>query len=144
MADNITVYEVGDEIVTECSKCKSETYHVITKMDGDVIKKVMCKGCNTTHVYRDKSVAASKPKAKKANGKAPSRRRRRTKDWESLQADIDESQIVDYQLDRDFSDKVAIRHKQFGIGYIHKVLSPNQIEVVFRDGVKILVHNYRP
>lgn len=144
MAEMKTSFDVGDEIFTYCTRCKTEMYHVVTKISQGQIQKVMCKGCNTTHTYKEGSEASSS--AKKANGSATrkkSGRGRRKKDWETLQANLQENEIVDYRLDRDFSDAVAIRHSQFGIGIIHKVLSSRQIEVVFKEGTKILVHNYK-
>ena len=139
MAEKKT-YAVGDEIFTECGKCKSEMYHIITTMVEDEIKKVMCKGCNTTHVYRDKS----KKKAKVAKTKTTKTRTRRVgrKDWGKLTADMPEDEFVDYDMRLDFSDNKGIRHKKFGNGVITKILADTQIEVVFEDSTKVLVQNY--
>ena len=87
---------VGDEIVTECGKCKAEMHHVITAMTEDKIRKVMCKGCNTTHLYKDKS---AKKTTKKAAAKKPRTRRRiRKYDWDALSAEIEEEEMLAYQL----------------------------------------------
>ncbi|RMD99606.1 MAG: hypothetical protein D6814_05265 [Calditrichaeota bacterium] len=142
MTNTTKAYKIGDEIFTYCTKCKTDMYHVITAMKDDVIKKVMCKGCNTTHVFKQESVKADNPKPKPEKPKKTIRRRRK-KDWESLQADISEDDIRDYQLDQDYSQTVAIRHSRFGIGVIYKVLSNQQIEVIFKEGTKILVQNFK-
>ena len=65
MSETPKTLAVGDEVFTECGKCKSEMYHVITAMSGDKIRKVMCKGCNTTHLYKDKAEKAKKKSAAK-------------------------------------------------------------------------------
>jgi len=73
---------------------------------------------------------------------APVKRRRRKKDWVSLMEDVDEEQIVDYNLENDFSETAAIRHKTFGVGIITKVLADNKIEVVFEEAKKVLAQNW--
>lgn len=69
-------------------------------------------------------------------------KRRRKKDWASLVEDIDEETIVEYQIDGDFSEIEAIRHKRFGVGVITKVLDDNKIEVVFEENKKVLAQNW--
>ena len=136
MKEKITNAEVGQELITECKKCKSEMTHVITVIKDGVIKKVMCKGCLTTHVYR------AEP-AKATARKTPRTRTSRRASWSTLVADIDDDQLVDYEIDKDFTEIRAIRHRQFGVGVVTKVISDNKIEVVFQDGKKILAHNWQ-
>lgn len=78
---------------------------------------------------------------RKTEGAAPVRRRRKT-DWASLVEKIDEEEIVDYDINGDFTDIEAIRHKTFGIGVITKILDDNKIEVVFEENKKILAQNW--
>ncbi|MCA9742542.1 MAG: hypothetical protein H6695_13875 [Deferribacteres bacterium] len=143
MSETPKTLAVGDEVFTECGKCKSEMYHVITAMSGDKIRKVMCKGCNTTHLYKDKAEKAKKKSAAKEKKVTKPRRRIRKYDWDALSSDIEEDELVDYQLAADLSEARGIRHKSFGIGVITKVISEKQIEVLFKDEMKILVHNYQ-
>ncbi|MDQ7065056.1 MAG: hypothetical protein Q9P90_12530 [candidate division KSB1 bacterium] len=146
MAEKVKTYDVGDEIFTYCGRCKSDMYHVITKVASGQIKKVMCKGCNYDHTYKEpagvKEQTATKAVAEKP-AKTASKRGRKKKDWESLQSDLNEEEIVEYAIDRDFSEARAIRHKKFGVGIVHKVLSNEHIEVIFKDGTRVLVHNYQ-
>lgn len=148
MSKKTKLAEVGDEIFTLCGKCKAEMYHVVTAVDkGGVIKKVMCKGCNTTHVYKaDKAGATKRKKAVVPKEKKMKTRRRRIRkyDWEALSAEVSEDELVDYDFSMDLTEVRAIRHRTFGIGVITKVLSHNQIEVLFKDETRILMHNYDP
>lgn len=144
MSDTPKKLAVGEEVFTECGKCKAEMYHVITAMSGDKIRKVMCKGCNTTHLYKDKSEKTKKKTtAKSAKKPTKPRRRIRKYDWDSLSSEIQEDELVEYQLAADLSEVRGIRHKSFGVGVITKVISEKQIEVLFKDEMKILVHNYQ-
>lgn len=138
--------EVGKEIETYCNKCKSKMVHVITTIKDDKIKKVMCKGCNNTHVYKpdtaDEAPKRKRGRPRKTEGKKIVRRRRK-KDWASMVANIDETEAVDYDINADFSEIEAINHKQFGLGVITKILDDNKIEVVFKENQKkILAQNW--
>jgi len=73
---------------------------------------------------------------------APVKRRRRKTDWVSLMEDVEEGEIVEYNLESDFSETAAIRHKTFGVGIITKVLADNKIEVVFEEAKKVLAQNW--
>ncbi len=134
------VYEIGDEVFTKCGKCKSEMYHVITAMTDGVIKKVMCKGCNSTHVYRPAKKEAAKKTATAAKPKRATRSRKL--DWNALSAEIEDDELKEYNMTEDFSAIRGIRHQTFGVGVITKVLSDTQIEVLFQDSKRVLVHNY--
>lgn len=89
-------------------------------------------------------VEEAKPKRgrpRKTDAQKPVRRRRKN-DWTSLVEKIDEELIADYDIESDFSEAEAIRHKTFGVGVITKVLDVNKIEVVFEEDKKVLAQNW--
>jgi ribosomal protein L44E len=139
---------VGKEVEAYCGKCKADTWHVVTVVKNDKISKVICKICNATHAY--KTPDKETPKAKAASTSA--RRRTTTgtkrvsgrgkKDWGTLVGQIEDKQVADYALSGEFSSTPAIRHKNFGVGVITKVLAKDKIEVLFQEGTKILAQNF--
>lgn len=138
-------YEVGQEVSCQCSKCKSEMVHVITVVKDGKIKKVMCKGCYTTHVYKPATVG-EEPKRRRGRkpkiaGEKPVRRSRK-KDWTTLVSDIDDSRLAKYDINGDYTEVRAIQHERFGVGVITKVIAHNKIEVVFQDEIRILAQNW--
>ncbi len=135
-----TLHVVGDEIEARCNKCKLDTVHVITAIDGVKIKKVMCKICLAYHAYKPAEGSGEDTKKEPAT-KRP-RRGRRKKDWATLVADIDDNSLPKYRITEDYSTSPGVRHPKFGIGVITNVFD-NKIEVVFQDGIKNLVHNWR-
>ncbi len=135
--------DIGQDVRALCTKCKSETIHVITKIDGDVIKKVYCKACNSTHVYKTLKTEAARAAKKTGATSATARKGRRSTKWTTLVADIEEDNIVDYEISKDFSSIEVIRHKNFGVGVITKVLDTNKIEVVFEENKKVLAQNWQ-
>ncbi|MDZ7360661.1 MAG: hypothetical protein ONB46_08035 [candidate division KSB1 bacterium] len=135
---------VGKDVEAYCGKCKADTWHVVTVVKNDKISKVICKICNATHAY--KAPEKEGPKAV-----SPSSRRRTSgtkrlsgrskKDWGTLVGQIEDKQVADYALSGEFSSTPAIRHKNFGVGVITKVLAKDKIEVLFQEGTKILAQN---
>jgi hypothetical protein len=135
---------VGQEIGSYCGKCKDERTHIITAMDGDVVRRVTCSTCNGTHNYKPvgASTAATRP-AKTITGRASTGRESKR----SKQADvfsIDPSRPVkSYDMNNAFSVGDVITHPKFGLGAVESSTSPNKIEVRFQEGKKILLHNMK-
>ncbi|MDZ7268029.1 MAG: hypothetical protein ONB48_09995 [candidate division KSB1 bacterium] len=128
---------IGREIETRCGKCKTDTLHTIIKVKKDgSIARVMCNDCKSEHIYRDKS-AAAKDSVKKTAPRAT----RRKKDYDSLMAEISENDVKDYTSADDFTETKAIRHRSFGIGVITKIHNNTRIEVLFKDGPRLLGQN---
>ncbi len=137
-------YEIGKEVEAYCSKCKYKMIHIITAVVDNEIKKVMCKGCNSTHVYRPEK-PVKRPAVKKSDDSTSTLttiRRPRKRNWASLRAKITESQIIDYNIKKNFTDAESVNHKKFGVGIITKILSEKKIEVVFENGTKVLAQNW--
>ncbi|NUM67817.1 hypothetical protein HUU39_21540 [candidate division KSB1 bacterium] len=129
---------IGREVETRCGKCKTDTLHTIIKVKKDgSISRVMCNACKNEHIYRDKSAAAAKETVKKAAPKTT----RRKKDYDSLIAEIAETDVKDYASANDFTETKAIRHRSFGIGVITKIHNNTRIEVLFKDGPRLLGQN---
>lgn len=136
---------IGKDIEAYCGKCKNDTWHTVTTVKNGKITKVMCKTCIGYHAYKAPQ-GAEKVKV----AATPSRRRTSTtprgsrakKDWGTLVGQIEDQQVADYALSGEFSKSPAIRHKNFGVGVITKVLTKNKIEVLFQDGTKILAQNF--
>jgi RNase P subunit RPR2 len=42
---------LGDTIDDHCSRCKRVTDHAIAAMVGDDVVKVLCRTCNSEHMY---------------------------------------------------------------------------------------------
>ena len=122
--------EVGKEVQDFCTKCKIETVHVVTKVTDGEIKKVMCNGCRSTHVYR--------------GGQAPTPRSKptRPRKWSTLVELVEDEKVVDYKITGVFSEGDAIQHKKFGLGVITKVVDSTKIEVVFEEEKKLLAQNW--
>ena len=129
---------IGQQIETECGKCKTLTLHTVTAVKDGRISRVMCNICNGYHNFRQKAATAAKTAATKTP-RAPSRRTKMN--WDSLILAVEEKEVKDYATSGDFRATKAIRHKTFGVGVITKVHTDNKIEVIFKEGTKLLGQN---
>ncbi len=139
MSDTSADRLVGQEIETKCGKCKAETLHTITSVKDGKIAKVMCNICNSYHIYRAKKEKVAKVKA--TGTKTTRTMRRGRMSWDNLILEVQEKEVSDYSTGGDFREIRAIRHKTFGVGVITKVHNAYRIEVVFKEGTKLLGQN---
>ncbi|MEM6731437.1 MAG: hypothetical protein AAF658_07760 [Myxococcota bacterium] len=134
-------YSVGHDIDAQCNKCKMELAHVIVAMVEGRPKRVQCKTCAATHNY--KSASDAKATAKRAARKAKSTKRSATAvagDYDTLMQGRDIASAARYRISEEFDEGLVVDHKKFGLGLVLKRVGEDKIEVIFRDGVKTLIH----
>lgn len=131
---------VGLDINAYCGKCKNERTHVVAAMDGEIVKKVTCSMCNSTHNFKavdpvKKETAKATTRTTKTGGS------RRSKETPFA---IDPSRPVrHYSLDTNFAIGDVIDHPKFGLGSVEATHLPNKVEVRFQEGRKTLIHNMK-
>lgn len=135
---------VGLEISAYCGKCKEERTHVIAAMDGEVVRRVTCSMCGSTHNYKVKPAPAAEG-ATAGAAATPTKRRassRRTKEANAYSIDP-KRPVKSYDMNNIFSAGDVINHPKFGLGAVETALPPNKIEVRFQEGKKMLLHNMK-
>ena len=141
---------IGKDIDAVCTKCKMLLNHIIvSELDGSV-NKVQCRTCGSLHKYRDGSTKAVKVKkeqpARLIKAKSPTRaevallesRRLWQMRKEAMPAD---ATIIDYHPDGDYKARKIVQHAKFGLGFVEHVISKTRIEILFQDGLKLMVMN---
>ena len=101
-------------------------------------------------------VAGKKPAIKKAENKKLTKRQSKkktagkgldssledSKAWQNLKEKYEGGKIVSYNMKKSFESEIAIKHKEFGLGFIISQYN-NRLEVLFKDGRKKLISNYQ-
>jgi hypothetical protein len=134
---------VGQELNAFCGKCKDERTHIVAAMDGEIVRRVSCSMCGSTHNYKVKPVAA--PESGVAAGTTTKRKTggsRRTKEANAFSIDP-KRPVKSYDMNNIFSAGDVINHPKFGLGAVEITLPPNKIEVRFQEGKKMLLHNMK-
>jgi predicted RNA-binding Zn-ribbon protein involved in translation (DUF1610 family) len=134
------VNKVAKDVVAYCVSCKMDLVHTVVAMDGETVKRVVCNTCNKEHIYRaPKGTKTPTPKKKTV-------RKKRTKKivapdvlWEKAMKSVQDLPSNLYTLDGSFESGEKIDHKTFGLGLITKLIQPNKMEVIFKEGTKIMI-----
>ena len=125
--------EIEENLIEEwCPNCKEMKPHVAVSRD-----KIACAACNFEHL-RDVestgtpvvlSVLSDEDKASPESLLAA---------WERL-TDVPESDQKPYTIRLKLGDGDVIRHSKFGVGVVVKMTDSTKAEVLFKDGLKLLV-----
>ncbi|MDW7709024.1 MAG: hypothetical protein SCH98_01015 [Deferrisomatales bacterium] len=134
---------VGDSVRSRCTKCRRDTRHLIVSLMGSAPARVACTVCEGVHNYRPATVPAplrgqGAPKA------VPPRRASRPsaveQEWAAGVGKRDPADAVAYRpAGLVFRAGSLLDHPTFGLGLVRKVLPPNKVEVLFRDGIRRLI-----
>lgn len=157
----------GDRIEARCTRCNDVTGHVVVALVGGEIVKVECRACGSVHKYhppvavgkareaasvcrvkpgqdRRNAVAAAAPSAERKAGTSPaalSKAQRAAEEQEqSWQRALNVSAATPrpYAMSAAFAEGEVIDHPKFGLGVVREVLPPDKVQVLFRDGSRLL------
>ena len=132
--------EAGKDVDSYCGKCKLMLAHVIHAMEGDKPAKVECKTCKAVHKYRPTVPGTRKAAAKKKTAGTSKTPTTTEGEYDTIMAEIDVTKPVAYGLEEVFEEKAVVKHKKFGVGLVTQVLGGRKINVMFREGTKLLAH----
>jgi len=137
-----TELSAGDKIEARCSKCGANTKHIIMAISGQTPDRVKCDLCDREHKYRPPT--AAKPKASASGTRRTATRRKvdpreaERQEWEELNLEAQGGEFKPYAMDASFKKAMRIKHPTFGIGLVVGVPGPQKVEVLFKEGKKVL------
>jgi len=134
----------GGIIDARCTKCRTVTNHTIIALVEERPVRVRCNTCNGEHQYRPPVQATPKAPRKPRATKAASARAPRDphaadrRQWEELVPALDRSLAKDYAMTGAYQPRDLLDHPIFGLGLVLQVIGDSKMEVLFRDGRKLL------
>jgi len=139
-------YTVGGYAEGWCTKCRLQLGHTIIAMVDNAPAKVKCNTCNSQHNFHAKESGKSRTSPKTSSKSASSSKKIKTQeanynDYTSRLAGHDLSIAQKYSLGGNFKKDEIIDHFKFGVGIVLSVIQSNKVEILFKDGLKILVQN---
>ncbi len=137
----------GGDVESRCLKCKQLTNHIIVAMVGEKVAKVQCNVCGGRHNYRPAEpivkVGAPKTAPKGSGGRAVGANTRQIKTaaarFEEMLVGRDLTLAKPYAITATLQQGDLLDHAYFGPGLVVGATQPNKIEVLFREGSKILI-----
>ena len=134
-------YKVGGDVDAWCTKCKLVLAHSIIGLLDELPKKVKCKTCGGRHNYRLEPAKKSATKTRRTNKEAKLRSSN-LEIYESHLKGFDLSKATSYKMEGSFSQDEVIDHPFFGPGIVVSIVNDKKIEIIFKEGPKLLVQNY--
>lgn len=122
----------GGEITSVCMKCRQPQAHTIAARKGDRITKVQCKSCGSLHRYINPN-APPKPHRKRPGKLSPEEA------WGKIIELAASHKRIPYTFSGNFKENDLIDHTTFGLGVVTHLLPGDKIQVIFKEGEKILV-----
>ena len=139
----IKSYTAGGYVDAWCTKCKLELGHTIIAMVGNVPKRVQCNTCQGEHNYRSNQSGAGSVSSGTA-AKVVRKVKAQVKSYDDYLVRLnsaDPSKTRKYIFSENFKKDEVIDHPHFGIGVVMSVINSNKIEILFKNGPKLLVQN---
>lgn len=143
------ILSAGDIIEARCTKCREVLNHRIVAMVEGKVVRVECNTCNGVHNYHAPPAAkvakaprttTSKPRSTTAVPRVSKRDPAEVEreEWASLHPTFDIEKALSYDMNARFNVKRLILHPSFGLGVVKAVIVPNKMQVLFKDGIKLL------
>jgi hypothetical protein len=140
---------VGKNIDAFCARCGLTLAHIVLYEVGGAVQGVKCKTCGAEHRYRGPKPARQRDIAEERRTARAAPRTPRTvrpadsRLWEQRNAAVAPDAVVwDYKLTERYEKGDVIAHPQFGRGFV-ETITPDSIQVLFREGRKALAMNRR-
>ncbi len=133
------ILSAGNHTLSRCSKCKETSNHTIVAMVEDRVARVECNVCGSVHNHRN--TTAPKPRSTSPRTPAQPRKTRAQAQWGNLMAEADQTRAVPYHIKTPVKTGYIIDHPSFGLGQILSTTRPNKMEIIFEQGVKLLLCN---
>jgi hypothetical protein len=151
----VKALSAGSEIDAWCTRCRLDLGHRIVAMVRGAPKRVICLTCNSEHNYRAARSNVSPSVPIRTRGDSPPRshapagvraankaraEQERYEGWASRTLGKAVDAFTRYSMERTFRLGDLILHPKFGEGYVEQVLEGSKVNVMFRDGPKVLAH----
>jgi len=124
---------IGAAVTARCTKCRSNSEHIVLTLDEAVPVKVQCQVCNRQHKYRPPAKVKPPVVSQALQQKAAEGR-----EWEQLRPGMDSAKAAVYSMSASYKVNSLISHPQFGLGVVQRVAGPQKVEVLFEGGRKVM------
>jgi len=138
-------FVAGNHIQAFCSKCKADKEQVVLELWEGQVRKVRCTACDHEGTYKrpHHPDAAVPEKSKGAGGKEKKKKRGKAAqpkdEWKEALAGKENEEAKPYVPAETYKANERLDHAAFGIGVVMRVISATKMEVLFKEGRKIMV-----
>lgn len=143
----------GDDVEAWCTRCRMTLNHRVIAVVGKVIQRAQCLTCGGDHKYyppRGWNDTDSEKQSKKGSGTEKARKPavksagRAESEWATFMKEMNPETIArPYKVSDSFVSGEYIEHPVFGTGRVIDIVGAEKIQVIFKEGRKVLLFNRR-
>jgi len=133
-------YSEGEFMKAWCPRCNLKLDHTIIAIVNNLPKKIKCNTCDEYHNLSTKQSGESQLKSKNTTSKLKSKEAMYEKYLYRLTGG-NPAIFIKYNIKGNFEKDQIIDHLKFGIGIVLSVIQINKIEILFKDGPRLLTQN---
>jgi len=130
----------GGNIEAWCPRCNLKSDHTIIALVDNSPEKIKCNSCDEHHSLSARQLGKSGARSKSRNRTLKSKEATYEKYLARL-ADGGPAESIQYTIKGNFEKDQIIDHLKFGIGIVLSVIQIDKIEILFKDGPKLLIQN---
>jgi hypothetical protein len=141
----MTLYRIGSNVDSFCSKCKLTLAHTIEVVVEGTIKRVHCNTCKAKHAFRGQTSVKSATKSVRVGTSSAAKKKGtpglvRASDFSTLLKGRSPAAARQYSFADRFRAGEMLSHTTFGIGVVTADKGAGKIEVLFELGPRTLIH----
>ena len=141
----------GDDVEAWCTRCKMNLNHRVVAVVGKNIQRVICLTCGSDHKYypprnqkptgeeRRRISSPETDKSKKTGGRAATKA---YGEWTTFMKDMPGgASAKPYKISERYTTGDYLEHPRFGTGRVIDIVGAEKMEVIFKEGRKVLICN---
>jgi hypothetical protein len=137
-------YRVAGKVDAWCGRCKLMLVHTVETISEGKPLRVHCNTCQQQHGFKPYEPGESprQVRAKEGGGspRSPQPGQAKASHYDTLLFARDKTLAKPYSPKTKFAPEDLVTHPTFGMGIVTSLKDGTKIEVVFPEGVKVLIH----
>ena len=143
----------GDDVEAWCTRCRMNLNHRVVAVVGNSVQRVQCLTCGGDHKYYPPKYRQEQEPERRHLRLVPTEKGRKPVDKAAARAQSEWSTFMKdmapdysprpYSASGSFKQAEFIEHPVFGIGKVLDLVGAEKMQVIFKDGRKILICNKR-
>jgi hypothetical protein len=143
----------GDDVEAWCTRCRMNLNHRVIAVVGNNIQKVVCLTCGSHHKFyppknqepvdkEPREIRTALPdKSRKPASRAASKA---LGEWTTFMKNMPPGTMPKpYKVSESYSPAEYVEHPLFGTGRVLEIVGAEKIQVIFKEGRKVLICNRR-
>lgn len=141
----------GDDVEAWCTRCRMNLNHRVIAIVGNSIERVQCLTCGGDHKYYPPKYQHNSETERRHLKIVPVEKGRKSVDkaaakayseWSTFMKDMaPDTSPRTYKVSASYKSAEFIEHPMFGIGKVLDIVAADKMQVIFKDGRKILICN---